>query len=81
MRCFLIRVKVFATCGRMRKVVDTTGAGDTFTGYYLAGIEAGMSDEEAIYRATTASSICITRMGAAPSIPLKEEVDTKAGIH
>ena len=62
------------------KVVDTTGAGDTFTGYYLAGIEAGMSDEEAIYRATTASSICITRMGAAPSIPLKEEVDTKAGI-
>ena len=62
------------------KVVDTTGAGDTFTGYYLAGIEAGMSDEEAIYRAATASSICITRMGAAPSIPLKEEVDTKAGI-
>ena len=62
------------------KVVDTTGAGETCTGYYLAGIESGMSDEEAIYRAATASSICITRMGAAPSIPLKEEVDTKAGI-
>lgn len=61
-------------------VVDTTGAGDTFTGYYLAGIEAGMTDEEAIYRATAASAICITRMGAAPSIPLKEEVDAKAGI-
>ncbi|MEG0379420.1 MAG: ribokinase [Eubacterium sp.] len=55
-------------------IVDTTAAGDTFTGYYLAGIEAGMSDEKAILRATAASAICIIRMGAAPSIPLEEEV-------
>lgn len=75
-----MRTKIFPACGSVRKVVDTTGAGDTFTGYYLAGIEAGLSDEEAIYRAATASSICIGRMGAAPSIPLKEEVDAKAGI-
>lgn len=55
-------------------IADTTAAGDTFTGYYLASIEAGMSDEEAILRATAASAICITRMGAAPSIPVREEV-------
>ncbi len=51
------------------QVVDTTAAGDTFTGYYLAGIEAGMTDMEALQRAAKASARCIETMGAAVSIP------------
>ena len=54
--------------------VDTTGAGDTFTGYFVAGMDAGLSMEETILRATAASAISVTRNGAAPSIPMMEEV-------
>lgn len=54
--------------------VDTTAAGDTFTGYFIAGLDAGLSLEEALCRASAASAIAVTRPGAAPSIPLAEEV-------
>ncbi len=54
---------------------DTTGAGDTFLGYYVAGLVEGKSAEEAIKLANKAASIAVTRKGAAPSIPLREEVD------
>ncbi len=56
-------------------LVDTTAAGDTFTGYYLAAVSQGMDDREAVKRATVASGICITRAGAAQSIPLASEVE------
>ncbi len=59
--------------------VDTTGAGDTFTGYYLAGISMGMNDIEAINRATVAAGICVTHKGAAPSIPYMMEVEAVMG--
>lgn len=55
-------------------VVDTTGAGDTFTGYFLAGVVEGKSIQDAMKQATKAASIAVTRLGAAPSIPTKEEV-------
>ena len=54
--------------------VDTTAAGDTFTGYFIAGLDAGLALEEALCRAAAASAIAVTRPGAAPSIPLAEEV-------
>lgn len=57
-------------------VVDTTAAGDTFTGYFIAGIIAGDSIEATLNRAAKASAIAVSREGAAPSIPFKEEVDT-----
>ena len=56
------------------ETVDTTGAGDTFTGYFIAGLDAGLPMEEAVRRASAASAIAVTRPGAAPSIPLAEEV-------
>lgn len=56
------------------KPVDTTGAGDTFTGYFLAGICQGLSIEEILRRASAASSIAVSRKGAAPSIPVLQEV-------
>lgn len=57
------------------KAVDTTAAGDTFTGYYLGSIQLGMTIEQALHRASVAASITVTRMGAADSIPCKAEVD------
>ncbi|MDO4289234.1 MAG: ribokinase [Eubacterium sp.] len=60
-------------------VIDTTAAGDTFAGYYLAGISQGLTDAEALLQASVASGICITREGAAPSIPTKAEVEAALG--
>ncbi len=54
--------------------VDTTAAGDTFTGYFVAGIAKEKSIEENLRDAAAASAIAVTRMGAAPSIPTYDEV-------
>lgn len=54
--------------------VDTTAAGDTFTGYFIAGMVEGKSPKECLDLAAKASSIAVTRQGAAPSIPYRKEV-------
>lgn len=54
--------------------VDTTAAGDTFTGYFLEGWSTGRGVEETLRRATRAASIAVSRKGAAPSIPLASEL-------
>lgn len=56
-------------------VVDTTAAGDTFTGYFLYGILNGYTIEESLRMATTASAVCVGRNGASDSVPLKSEID------
>jgi len=56
------------------KAVDTTGAGDTYTGYFLAGFNAGMSLKDTMELAASASALEVTRAGAAPSIPTMPEV-------
>lgn len=55
-------------------VVDTTGAGDTFTGYFLQSMLAGEKVETALKTAAYASSIAVSRMGAGRSIPRAAEV-------
>ncbi len=57
------------------KAVDTTGAGDTFTGYYLASRMRGEDPETAMRLAAMAASIAVSRPGAAPSIPVLSEVE------
>ena len=54
--------------------VNTTAAGDTFTGYFLEGWSTGRGVEETLRRATRAASIAVSRKGAAPSIPLASEL-------
>lgn len=49
--------------------VDTTAAGDTFLGYFLAGLLHDQTPAEALRRATLASAITVARHGAADSIP------------
>lgn len=56
------------------QAVDTTAAGDTFTGYFLAGIIDGMEIPEMMKMSAKASAIAVTRQGAVPSIPYKNEV-------
>lgn len=57
------------------KPVDTTAAGDTFTGYFFTGISKGLSAEESLKWATKASDITVTRKGAAESIPYASEIN------
>ena len=54
--------------------IDTTGAGDTFTGYLLAGLDQGMPMAQAINLATKAGALMVTRQGTADVIPDLSEV-------
>lgn len=56
-------------------VVDTTGAGDTFSGYFLTGIAEGRRMEENLKLASIAAGISVSRQGAASGIPDIEEVN------
>ena len=57
------------------EAVDTTAAGDTFTGYFIAGLAAHMSSHDALSRAAYAAALCVTHLGAMDSIPTSHEVD------
>lgn len=73
---------VYADAGGMVRVpafcvdaVDTTGAGDTFTGYFLHSLICGKTPEEALRTACAASAIVVTKPGAAETIPDRETVE------
>lgn len=55
--------------------VDTTAAGDTFTGYFIVGLMENMPLQACMGRASHAAAISVTRPGAADSIPLRSEVE------
>lgn len=57
------------------KAVDTTGAGDTFTGYFLASQLRGEDAAQSLRIAAAASAIEVTRNGAAQAIPTLAEVE------
>lgn len=57
------------------QAVDTTAAGDTFTGYFIASCTQGYSLEECMKRAACASAISVSRSGASSSIPFAAEVE------
>jgi len=56
------------------KAVDTTAAGDTFTGYLLAGMARGEDMAACLEQGSKASAIAVTREGATTSIPVLAEV-------
>ncbi|MAM59759.1 MAG: ribokinase [Salinicola sp.] len=51
------------------EAIDTTAAGDTFIGYFMAARQRGDDVEQALRLATTASALCVQKAGAEPSIP------------
>ncbi len=55
--------------------VDTTGAGDTYTGYFLTSVLSGKDIKTSMLTAAAASAIVVTKTGAAETIPLPEEVN------
>ena len=57
--------------------VDTTAAGDTFTGYFVAGLVEGRRVYDILRFASCASAIAVSKMGAAVSIPLASEVESQ----
>lgn len=57
------------------KTVDTTAAGDTFCGALATGLSKGLGWNEILEFASAAAAICVTRMGAQPSIPTEAEVN------
>ena len=61
-------------CAYPVKAVDTTGAGDTFMGYFVGCLAQGMERQTAMQYASMASAISVTRTGAAASIPPMDEV-------
>lgn len=56
------------------RVVDTTGAGDTYLGYFTDGLARGMDIGEAMRRASAAAALAIGKKGAAVAIPDAKEV-------
>jgi ribokinase len=61
--------------GRAVAAVDTTGAGDCFVGAVAAQLAQGKSIRDALDYANAAASICVQRLGAAPSMPTAAEVE------
>ena len=55
--------------------VDTTAAGDTFTGYFVSGLSKGLEVPEMLRYASAASAIAVSKKGAASSIPTFKEVE------
>jgi ribokinase len=56
------------------EAVDTTGAGDTFIGYFLAELSRGSAIKRCLETGVKASALCVTRKGAADSIPMLKEL-------
>ncbi len=73
----LVNGEPFTISGRAVKAVDTTGTGDCFVGAVAAQLAGGKSIQAALHYANAAASICVQRMGAAPSMPTADEI---AGI-
>lgn len=57
------------------KAVDTTAAGDTMLGFFVALLTKGENPENALITATKASAVAVSRKGASPSIPTLEEAN------
>jgi ribokinase len=72
----LIQGEPLVIPGRVVTAIDTTGAGDCFIGAMAAQLAGGKPIRDALHYANVAASICVQRMGAAPSMPTAVEVET-----
>lgn len=74
--CIYVGKEGFRFCESfLVETVDTTAAGDTFTGYYITSMLQEKSVEECLKIASAAAAIAVTRKGAVPAIPIREEVE------
>jgi ribokinase len=61
-------------------VVDTTGAGDTFTGVLAAGLAEGLAWPDAVGRGVVAGAIAVESPGAVPSIPVRSQIEERLAL-
>ncbi len=61
------------------EAVDTTGAGDTFTGYLVAGLDRGLNIEQSILLATRAAALMVMRHGTSDVIPDLKDIEDNFG--
>jgi ribokinase len=73
----LIEGRPHTDLGRAVKAVDSTGAGDCFVGAVAAVLADGNPIQSALGYANVAASVCVQRMGAAPSMPTIAEVSAE----
>ena len=73
-RCFRGFCAPVSVASVPREAVDTTGAGDTFLGAFVAALSQGFEIEKALAFANTASGIAVTRAGAQRAMPTMAEV-------
>lgn len=71
-------LRIVVTAPHVR-VVDTTGAGDTFAGYLVAGLNGGLGPKAAMERAARAAALQVTKRGTAEAIPTLDEVRSFSG--
>lgn len=57
------------------KIVDSTGAGDAFNGGLAIALSEGKNLVEATYFANAVASLNVTKIGTAPAMPYREEVE------
>lgn len=69
--------KIVRVPGLKIEPVDTVGAGDTFCGYFAAGLDKRLSLDAALKRAAVAGSLACMKAGAQPSIPFASDVDAR----
>lgn len=66
----------FVSCPAFKvDAVDTTGAGDTFTGFCLYELLSGAAPQKALLTGCAASAVEVTKYGAAETIPTREETE------
>jgi ribokinase len=70
----LIRQGIFSA-----DVVDTTGAGDCFTAAYAVALVEGRAAADRLRFAAAAAAVCVSRLGAMPSMPNRAEVEAVLG--
>jgi ribokinase len=70
---------VFRLAAHEIEAVDTTAAGDCFTGVLAAALDRGLGMAPALARANAAAALCCTRPGSQSTLPLASEIDTLVG--
>lgn len=60
---------------KVSNIVDTTAAGDAFSGAFALGISNGRTTEEAIQFANKVAAYSVTKMGAQTSMPSLNEIE------
>ncbi len=67
--------KVFAQEAFKVKAIDTTAAGDSYIGGFVAGLAQGLEVERAMEYGTFSSALAVTKPGAVDSLPYKKDVE------